>query len=203
MNSLPQSLELPFLGNRNYLHGTTLLDALLPHLPERAQISFKFAHEIRSDRVKVFDPSDQPNEEWPATLRWNNEDCNGMIAVLAQERSENIARATYDEARVGAAARINETEITLEGVSPFGFLATLVPLFKTLLAELGESGPGGQWMFTRLDAAYVPTAFERIDLRLDSILSHRVARSKIRCDGKDVATLYYLWRWADLGNVTE
>ena len=53
MKDLPRQLELPFLGSRGYLHGTTLFDALRFLIPGEAGVCFKIQRRITSDRVEI------------------------------------------------------------------------------------------------------------------------------------------------------
>lgn len=50
---LPAEYHFPFLEKRQYLHGTTLFDAMVQHVPPGASVSFKISRRILSDKLRL------------------------------------------------------------------------------------------------------------------------------------------------------
>jgi len=190
-------LTLPFLGQRTYLHGTTLFDVLRSRAPENGALSFKVSRRIESNRVRVeAGPETGGWRERPAaSLSWKHGAQRGFLAVTPLAPADPIERHPYDEALVTRAGSIAGQEVRLEGPSPFTFVATLVPLYKMLLKAAHPMSPPGQWMFTRLDLERHPDAFRGLSLALDPALvpGSTLVRCSIVIGERAVGTLYYSW----------
>src|SRR5687767_14410462 len=119
-----RSLILPYLGKRDYLHGTTLFDALLPLVPAGAEMSFKFSRMIRSNRVEV-SADDQPGD---ASLGWKSAETTGLIHVRPLDPVTPLERRPYPEPLIGNSVEFDEGRAIYAGESPFSFVATLIPL---------------------------------------------------------------------------
>lgn len=184
-------LYLPFLGSRDYLHGTTLFDALAAHVPPESSITFKFSKMIRTN---VIDLSDQP-ENAEASLTWRSDDSQGALYARSTREDSSAERRPYPEHLVGAATEIHNGVAIYEKESPFSFVATLIPIHKALLSHHGvaEGFPPGQWVFTRLDLNCRPRSFKTIDIRLGSVLGRQLVRSEIGVDGIAAGAIYFSW----------
>jgi hypothetical protein len=187
---LPAELQLPFLGARTYLHGTTLFDAMSRHVPAGAALSFKISRRIDTDRIRVQAGSAEGHD---ASLSWQQQDRTGSLSAFARPPSAALRRDAYDEAQVTRLASVHGETATLEGPAPFGFVQTLIPLFKVLLARKVVPTRPGQWMFTRLDLPCVPAAFAPLSLQLRGVVPNRLARAQISCAGAAAGELYFSW----------
>lgn len=181
-------LTLPFLGRRDYLHGTTLIDALLPLLPPDAEMVFKFSHMIRSNRVAIGDGAGD------ASLAWKSAAAGpGAFHVQPLPAIEPISRRPYPEPLVGERAEVAGKSARYTGESPFSFVSTLVPLHKALLAANVHPAAAGQWVFTRLDLKQRPTSFQSIELQLAGVFQDQLAHSKILVEGEPLGAIYFSW----------
>ncbi len=190
------SLEyvLPFLGTRTYLHGTTLFDALMPHVPQAATVSFTISRRIDSDRVAfIVQPGSNKQSDVSAKLAWRTAASSGLIAVKTLPPSAEPRRTPYDETLVTNALVRGTRSVIMENTSPFSFIATLIPMFKILLAGTVKPDSTGQWMFTRLDVKRPAEDFLPLQLKYEGILGNSLARSAIECRQQKVGTLYFSW----------
>jgi hypothetical protein len=187
---LPVELELPFLGARTYLHGTTLFDAMSGYVPAGAALSFKISRRIDSDRVRLQAGSAEGHD---ASLSWQQQERAGSLSAFARAPSAAVRRDAYDEAQVSGRASAEGDTATLSECSPFGFVQTLIPLFKVLLARKVVPARPGQWMFTRLDLPRIPEPFTPLSLRLSGVVPNRLARARISCAGNDAGEIYFSW----------
>lgn len=186
---------LPFLGSRTYLHGTTLFEALRGHVPKAGAMTFKIARKIESNRVRVYCVSDlsEQKDDYAATLICRSADSVKSIAVQTLELHEPVERQIYNESLIGDMVALGLGEVVYEGASPFTFVATLIPMFKVLLNREHPIHAQGQWLFTRMDLDSHPQTWERIGLKLDTVLGNVLARGVIVCDGIRCGHLYYSW----------
>ncbi|HEX8295861.1 MAG TPA: hypothetical protein VF593_06140 [Chthoniobacteraceae bacterium] len=179
---------LPFLGSRDYLHGTTLFDALLPFLPGDATMTFKFSKTIRSNCVQI------APERGEASLAWKSASAGaGALQVHALPSAEPLERRAYPESLVRDGAEITGESVCYEDESPFSFVSTLIPLHKALLAAHVQPSVPGQWVFTRLDLAERPASFRRIELQLAGVFQDQLAHSKISVEGQPIGAIYFSW----------
>jgi hypothetical protein len=186
---------LPFLGQREYLHGTTLFDLLLERVPSHPSVTFKIASIIRSDRIRVRSASGASGASKPAaSLKWATPGREGLLEVFPLPAGSMPVRVPYDEELITKRARIDSSGVHFEGPAPFSFIATLVPLFKELLRVRKLAGSAGQWMFTRLDMDDVPTdAFFPLLLELDRQSSSAMARCAFQAGRKYAGQIYFSW----------
>jgi hypothetical protein len=187
---LPADLELPFLESREYLHGTTLFDAMMRHVPPGAAVSFKIPKRIDSDRVRL---QEGAAPEASALLSWRRGGESGALAAIERPAGTQPRRERYDEAYVEQRAAVSGMGAILRERPPYGLVQALIPLFKALLKkEVGPTTPG-QWMFTRLDLSTQPAAFVPLELALAGTVPNQLARAKVRCAGTELGMLYFSW----------
>ena len=192
MNTLPVTRVLPFLGQRAYLHGTTLFDAMLVHVPAGSTISFRIPQRIDSDTVRLQTLEDS-GQTGLATLAWKCGDRSGTICAVPLPGSTRPRRDVYDEGSIRRQLSSNAGEVTLDTPTPLSFVATLIPLFKALLDQDPRPASPGQWVFSRLDFGYPPTPFLPVRLRLDARIGGRLARAAVTAGAECVGHLYFSW----------
>lgn len=188
-------LSLPFLGNRSYLHGTTLFDALSRHVPKKARRVFKFSRLITTNRVMVaaLERIDARGDPVSATLAYQTDSDTGCLGVMPLEPGKDLIRIPYDEGLVTNVARFSSRRVELDLPSPFSFVATIVPLNKALLLREVPQEGRGQWLFTRLDVDEVPERAGPIVLVVRDSLGGRIVRSEVEVGGSRVGELYFSW----------
>lgn len=183
-----ERLILPFLGRRNYLHGTTLFDALLPLAPADGEIVFKFAQMIRSNCVGVNTEAGDASFSWKSG---NSGSATLHISPLAP--AEPLERRAYPEKLIAEQAVVEGKSARYRGESPFSLVATLIPLHKALLAANVAPSAPGQWVFTRLDLRRRSASFESVELRLAGVFQEQLARSTVVIEGQESGTIYFSW----------
>lgn len=190
-----ETVQLPFLGTRNYLQGTTLFSALWKHVPGgNAQFSFKASRFIRSDviKVEICDEPVQPSESWDATLKWKNAGRSGVIAAIALSPTGAPTREEYAEESVIGLAEFSKAGAKLDAPSPFNFVSTIVSLNKAFLLRYEYEDPTAQWIFTRLDMGSIPGS--TAGLVIDAFVfgpGRKTCRSSIDYKGEKLGHLYF------------
>ncbi len=188
-------LTLPFLEQRQYLHGTTLFEALRKHVPSEAALTFKVSQIIKSNciRIEAADDANERNSHSAASLAWKNGEGRGSLAVVPLDPTHPIERHSYDESLVTQKCSLSGQSVELDVAPPFTFVATLIPMFKTLLKSAHPMEQPGQWMFTRLELDRHPDTIIALGLSLDGVVGGSLARSRIMLGGKSIGALYYSW----------
>jgi hypothetical protein len=182
--------QLPFLGTRPYLHGTTLFRFLSSIAPEADSGCFRIVNVIRTDRVAVVT---DPSNTFPLAVF----DCftggrKKSLYVKPLPPSPNVIRQLYDEDEILSRAAFDINKASIPNAVGLELLPAVVPLFKRLLDERGMVQAGGQWMFTRFDwALLIPTVPVSIGLRLDHVRSGLIARATIQESGREIGEIYF------------
>jgi hypothetical protein len=187
-------LILPLLGERPYLHGTTLFEALQPRCPEGASLTFKISRMLLTDRVELRSVTGATNAS--ASLEWRFGSVTDGISVYPLTPSPAPTRAPYDEERVTSRAVYDRQQrrIELSSDPPFPLAATLVPLMKRLLSDCVDPPGKGQWLFTRLDLEELPDDFCPVSLEYGGAVNKgRLVRAKILLKRRIHGMLFFSW----------
>lgn len=187
---LPIELDLPFLGQRTYLHGTTLFDAMTRFVPD-GPLSFKIRKRIDSPRVRLQESATAG--EGSASLQWRRDSKPAALVAIELPAPGQARRERYDEAYVERQAHVKDRVATLLETPPYGLVQALIPLFKALLRRKIGMTTAGQWMFTRLDLSARPARFIPLELTLAGIVPNALARAKVACGGAELGMLYFSW----------
>ncbi|MDZ4252735.1 MAG: hypothetical protein U1A72_09220 [Sulfuritalea sp.] len=192
----PDWAVLPFLGSRNYLHGTTLYRHLCGLVPTDSAVCFRITNVIRSNRVRVWSSADDgAPANTSARLDWSCIDGrSGIMLVEEGDLEQPLNREAYDEAFIVSDSAIEGKVIRYHGESPFDTVATAVPMFKAILKanDLTPSS-GGQWMFTRLDACRIHQGAASIELLLEQARPRFVAKCSVLVNDKSTGSMYFSW----------
>ena len=189
---LPQDSVLPFLEQRDYLHGTTLYRQLRRLAPPAVGTCFRIFRQIRTNSVRITCLQKCSNPV--ARLDWFEDGESRTFAVEELPMCLPIERHSYNEGLVTAACHVDGHNVYLEGAPPFDCVTSAVPMFKVALkANSHSSDSGGQWMFTRLDCVATGTECEHIELRLILVRPRGVAKAEILVGGMLYANMYFSW----------
>ena len=187
----PTVLTLPFLGERVYLQGTTLLDGLLPLIPAGTDISLRMPHLLLTDRVRVDAGTGAADGEAHAILQHSGG--TGRLEVRPLEPSPQIGRVPYDEAALWATASFTTGAVELTVPSPFTFIATCVSLNKKLLLTDAPPQAPGQWLFAGLELTRHPDAWLPLRLEREAFIAGRMAKTGLHVGGERIGHLYFAW----------
>lgn len=187
-------LVLPWLGRREYLHGTTLFEALVERSRAERDLCFKVQSVLRTNRIRIveIDPS-SPLQRPAASLSWSDGDGVQGLWVLPLEPTETPQRAVFDEAQIVAQSSFVCDGVCLKEATSYPFIYSVVALNKALLLRSLSPPQPGQWLFTRLDLARVPTCFLPLRIRLETTFHHRLVRSSLMVDADPIGDMYFSW----------
>lgn len=187
-------VTLPFLGERTYLHGTTLFDALRVRVPQGSAVVYKLSRLMETDTIEIVSGESVRKDTVTATFDWEiSGGGKGRISVVPSAISGSPRRVPFDEEAISARARPVESDgLEFCGESPYSFISTLVPLNKALLNRR-QSTPGkAKWLFTRIDLSKIPDAFESLFVRYEGeLFGGRIVRSAVTVDDSHVGQIYF------------
>jgi hypothetical protein len=189
------TLQLPWLEKRNYLHGTTLLEAMRQYVPEDAALFLRIPKMLETDCIRIvnLDAGTRPPTD-KASLTWHATSSQGAVFAEPRPPTAIPRRETYDEGVIERAVEASVRHVRFVGDSPFSLVATLVPMMKALLTrEVSPSVPG-RWLFVRFEIDQYPAKFSEVELSLDAVLRKgRLARGRFSADRLRSGAIDFAW----------
>jgi len=189
-------VQLPFLGRRSYIQGTTLFGCLWDFAPPDSEFSFKAVKFIRSDKiaVNVYEEASSKPAAFDAILNWRDAGRSGIVTAAAVSPSDRPARQEFDEGAIVALANFGPDSVRLESESPGAFVPTIVALQKAFLLRTVRSSDSGQWIFTRLDMTHLPSRTAGLSIEVSTYGPGRnTCKSDLKTGGVEVGSLYFAW----------
>ncbi|MEN3943438.1 hypothetical protein WJU23_19210 [Prosthecobacter sp. SYSU 5D2] len=193
-------LELPFRGERTYLHGTDLHQAIVAALGAdlpAGPVSITF-HSLLKQLPDLVCSTDslrhlRDDPTFRGEVRFGSGDAVLNAALLESTRPAT-ERKICNENEVAAAAVVDETakSATLEADGPGNLIERIVFLNKHLhLKLLPHLSP--KWLFARLElSAPLPAeAPQQLSLVLKQVLGNRFTRSDILFDGQRFGSISF------------
>jgi hypothetical protein len=190
-------VTVPFLGDRSYIQGPTLLAAIMYVVPATASIDFRVRTVIRSDRIKVRSLDQAPtNEKSSAAIlecelgvsrfRWGAEPL---------EPSSHPVRVPFNEEEIWQAARFETTSASATAPFHYDFVTLATSLNKALLIRTVTPRTNGRWIFiaTRLKLSPLPQSEVKV-VKVQSLQQSTLMRSQLFADGEHVGTLDFVWK---------
>jgi hypothetical protein len=190
-----KTLQLHFLGERNYLHGTTLFDALCDYCMSGSNISFRVQRMIETDRVAAesFDPASGGASRFSATLVWNEASSAKGIGVVPMEPSATRSRIPFDEVEIVGRAEFAGATVVTCNPGNDSLVRNIVALNKALLFKLLQPSLPGQWLFARLDLDRYAATFGELRLAYRTRVGFAAVSSVIEIDGCTAGSVVFSW----------
>lgn len=196
MNIVP--LQLSRKGNRSYLHGTDMYDAIMSVLEARGHVEGPIRLKIGRETNRTLSLYVAPVND--ATTRPADEVANFAATVdgiavtgwLVESGGLVVDRYEYDEMPVEEAGRIDDDAIRFIGVSPISPIETAIALTRRL--HVVRMPPGGsKWMFTGLEIARPLRACDarNMTVTLRHRLGFRLTKSALQAGTEEVGYIYF------------
>ena len=185
-------LNLPFKGERTYLHSTDIFPALLNITGPIENLSIQF-HKLTSKRLKAQFIHASDVEQ----LRRSKDICILMIfsrlgsqeLIAVNETTEPVIdREPYKEELVTYGSTIKGKEISQNNPKSGSFIHRAVGLNKKLLNSIvGKHS----WLITQLDLKKAPVEPDELTLRLERVIGNLIYQSVIVGNGKVLGKIIF------------
>jgi len=193
------ALELSYKGERDYLHGTDMYEAVAALVRRElgtGALRLKLAmHRLLSTQPDLCWTEQRGEVDRPAGAAADFSAAAGDSTVrgwlLASARPVT-RRAPHDESRIAAACRVEGDAISVSRDPGFLPIEVAVSMTKQLHGERLPV-PHGRWMFTRLDLRrlLLPADAGSLSVVLEENLHGRLTRSGLRVAGHAVGAIYF------------
>lgn len=196
--SVIRELSLEFKGNRNYLHGTDIYEAMtsIASSTQNGYVQKILFRKPALRQLSVLDSSPCDSGDVIAQVHI----CSGAesaepFRLWLVERDERVSeRYTYDEARISDACLLDEVgkRISKERDDAFSLIEEIVASHKVLCNALFSEGDV-HWLFSQLDLGVeMPTEVQELSIVNRSFLSGRMVVSEIVLDGIHVGSIRFI-----------
>ena len=196
-NAFPETgarvpLDLGFKGDRTYLHGTDMFDALLELLPGVSNISLRIHNISRRPLDAVVLENGDAGRAGAIAIFSGDFDGEKKTVGLFERSGTPDNRYAYDEADVTARAEIDATAryAAMARNANYSFIEQLVALQKALLQSCYTES-SVRWYFTRLNIARAYSDFGSMTLRVTKALGTSLVCSSVSVDGAALGEIYF------------
>lgn len=189
-------LQIEYKGNRSYLHGTDLFDALieLAHATcgePWSSVRMSFYRPITCAVEAIRLPPQSAANFHPAALLELQINRQPVIWAVRERPDDQVeGRRPYDESLVTAGATFEGRSIIQQRPTPYTFIERLVALNKRLL-DHSRQDAGVSWWFSRLELRQPPPKAPSLRLGIKTELASRLIKSSIDVDGERTGSIYF------------
>ncbi|MBN9007093.1 MAG: hypothetical protein J0H40_16965 [Rhizobiales bacterium] len=178
-------LNLPLLGNRDYVNGATIFDAIVEYVTPSFPFTVRFNSLIHG-AVEI------------APIR-NDKTANGLLTFssngeakkygLFEAPSTRIERVPYDEAPIFASCRVESDKVLSrsDGVST---ISRFIVMYKALMKNKFPDAKG-KWLFTGATVTAWPASGDELCLQFAGASGTRIVRARALIDGREVSQILF------------
>jgi|GEM_PF-1295596 len=192
-----KQIEFQFKGERNYIHGTDMFDAMIatPSSTLINNIRFTVHDFVCSPICQLYqaDNKDALNsvQGIRARCQFNVNDITHWLALTQMDvDTAPVNRYEYDENQIISLCRMEGAGIVLTQYSPFTFIENIVAMNKYMHQQLFPDALG-KWIFTRIDLIVGCDEHEQLALQLKHNMNYRLTKSDILVNGKKVGDIFF------------
>lgn len=198
MNSQTIDLDLRFKGDRDYLHGTDVYEALLGGLRRQipdlgGRIRYAFHRIARTALRAEIGDAGVPPKVGPVVAEMVVGGHDAPLVARAHETGEPVTgRYAYDEDSIRGQCHIDGSRISMAGATPFKPIEVAVAMTKLLHNHL-QPPETGKWMFTRLDLSrpFEPADIAGMTVTQVRQLGAKLTMSEVGAVGQKIGAIYF------------
>jgi hypothetical protein len=179
-------IELPYLGDRNYVHGGTIVNMVLERLQPAFPLEIKFHKPIRGVIAVRSTADDSPS----ATVSFSHDGKRVSYGLFDLGGGDLNNRVPQNEADIAKQCSLQDRTIRCLHGADVSLIARILVMNKTLMASVFP-GAKGKWWFASLVADAWPPDAREVELAFDGGLGTRLTRSIVKVDGNSIAKLYF------------
>lgn len=187
--------DLPFLGQREYLQGTTLFETLEPFIDGGTAISLQLRKLIESNRILVESTGTSSSDlaRFDAVITWLSKAEEVALGITGLPRREPIVREVFDEESLWERARFLDDAVEYPWEGRVHWVKAIVSLNKAMLTRKFQPASPGQWLFVRLDIERCVAPRKSLGIRFSHNVGLAAVVSEILVDEADAGRLQFSW----------
>lgn len=184
--------QFVFKGNRNYVQGTSLFNAVVDAAKERGcaegvlNVSFK---QMVYSSVCVIEQRMSNAEDAVVANVVCGDDCAFTLTVNEAPENAKAERQEFDEVEICKGAVIGNKRITQDQPHHKDFIELLVSLCKKMHQECVDSTK--KWVFSRYEGQFPIPEPEKVDLVIVKQVGTRLTSSDVLINGTKIGNIYF------------
>lgn len=191
------TLQIPFKGSRDYLHGTDIFDQVLLILTKENagfldvfEISF---HAMAREPLRLIIGEEPANARAAAVGYYQGND--GRVRFwLSETDGEIVGRVPYPENEVVRKMAFSQDSATaaISPTSGFSNIEVWIPMVKEMHTRIFPD-VDGKWVFARakMSAYSLDHSAAEYGVKLASKLGHKLTRNEVFLDGRKVGDIFF------------
>jgi len=189
---MSEILKFVFKGGRNYVHGTSLFNALVQAAEQRGlaegTINVSFKHMIRKPVCVL--AQRLPNTEDAVVASLSPVGAESVtLCINEASEAEEADRQEFDEAEVCRGAVLGDKHIVHENPCHQDRIELLVSLCKKMHKECIDGSK--KWVFSRYEGRFPIPVPEKVELRITKQVGTRLTCSDVLVNDQKIGNMYF------------
>jgi hypothetical protein len=180
-------IDLPYLGDRNYVHGTTIVDLVLSQFQPGFPLEIKFQSPILG-AIELL--RGQTNEKPNVAVSFEKSGKRVSYGLFDAGNGRLDNRVPFNESAIASSFNVREKSIRSPHKTDVSLISRVVVMNKVLMARVFPAAIG-KWWFAGLAAEAWPNIAASIELEFDGGLGTKLARSIIKVDDDLIGKIYF------------
>ena len=181
---------LPFLGNRDYLHSTTIVDAVIKSLAVNYPLTMKFEYPIMTCAISI--AQDNTKDSGASIFIDNN-----IFGIYPIHNFNSECDSVKDIYKNLQPASYSSTTLMIENNKSFqmDFLKSAISLNKLLLnkqLDLLECSKPKGWFLGQLTIYTYPKKWKVLQLEFVRVVACKLFQTRVIIDGLEVAEILFV-----------
>lgn len=189
---MSEILKFFFKGSRNYVHGTSLFNALVNAAGQKnlaeGIINVSFKHMIHNPVCVLEERLPAIDDSVVAKIIGNNGD-SFALCINESPKTDEIEWQVFDESEVCRGAVVGEKCITQYNPHHQDRIELLVSLCKKMHQECVDDSK--KWVFSRYDGQFPIPASGKVELRITKQVGTRLTCSDVVVDDLKIGDMYF------------
>jgi hypothetical protein len=189
---MSELIQFSFKGDRNYVHGTSLFDALVRHAEHRGiksgRINILFKQKIDSPECILEERIATTDDSVVAKLL-SFEGCSHSFCINPVSKKQAAVIVDYDESDICLGAKVGCGSIIQNQPRHDNKIELLVALCKKMHFECIESEK--KWVFARYDGVFPIPEINQVEIRIAKQVGTRLTCSDVLINGRKIADMYF------------
>lgn len=189
---MSELIRFVFKGNRDYVQGTSLFNAIVDAAQKRGitggKINVSFKQTIQVSICELEQRSPTAQDSVVAKIAGENGE-NLALCINAGAQTEEAEREAFDEPEVCRGAVLGDMSIFQDSPHHQDRIELLVSLCKKMHQDLIDHSK--KWVFSRYDGEFPIPSAGKVELRITKQVGTRLTCSDVLVDNRKIAELYF------------
>lgn len=189
---MSEVLKVVFKGSRNYIHGTSLFNALVDAAGQRglveSKINVSFKHMIHNSVCILEERAPTAADAVVAKIAGPNGE-SYPLCINAATETEEAVRQEFDEPEACRGSIVGDKSIAQNNPHHTDRIELLVSLCKKMHQDCVDSTK--KWVFSRYDGRFPIPAMDKVELRITKQVGTRLTCSDVLVNGEKIADMYF------------